>query len=165
MKILSMLFLPVLLATFCGCGDPYEEGVQALDQKRWADAAELFRQVPNLDKRKEEAKIKAATAHFELGKLSFDKEDWHAVFDHLKSIPRAHDKFQEGRDILDFAYFHLGKESSGAQNWLKAVEQLGMVREGNKHREEARELYKVAVVKNKERRDAEKAAAAAAEAE
>jgi tetratricopeptide (TPR) repeat protein len=163
MKILPMLFLPVLLATFSGCGDPYEEGVQALDQQRWTEAAELFRQVPHLDKRKDDAKTKAATAHFHLGKLSFEKEDWHAVFDHLKAIPRVHDNFQDGRDMLDFAYFHLGKESSDAQEWLKAVERLGMVREGNPHREEARELYKVAVAKNKERRDAEKAAAAAAE--
>ena len=158
MKIVRAFFLPLLLITMSGCGDPFAEGVQALNEKRWADAVELFRQVPNLDKRKEEAKVKAATAHFELGKIAFEQEDWQAVYDHLKAIPRIHDLFQDGRDMLDFAYFHLGKKSSDAQAWLKAIEQLGMVREGNPHREDARALYEVAVAKNKEQRDAEKAA-------
>lgn len=141
--------LLILCATslLVGCGDPYEEGMQAFEQEKWAEAVAAFKRVPNLDKRHDAAGAKASEAYFQLGKQAHAQKDWPKTLEYLGHVRRNDDRYEEGRLLMDVARFHLGKAAFEKEDWSAAIELLSLVRKECEHREKARELLAEAQAK------------------
>ena len=123
------LLLSGAILLLAGCGDPYEEGMQALEQEKWEEAATAFKRVPNLDKRHDEAEAKESEAYYQLGKLAHDQKDWPKVMAHLGMFGRWDTRYEEGRALMDVARFHLGQAAYEKADWHGDLRSPGCLRQ------------------------------------
>ena len=138
-----VLIIALPVAAGIGCGDPYEEGVGALNAGQYKEALAKFQQVPKLDADYQFAKRRIKELYFLIGQEAYDRGAWDEAAEYLNQVTsddRAH--HPQAQSLLGSIVYRRGKAAYDRQDWEEAGRLLQSVPEKSRAYNDAQDLLK-----------------------